>query len=446
MGKPKSYVLNIDAQWGDGKTFFLEGLRAQLSEEGYPVAYVDAWADDHADDPMIAVVGAIDRVLAPLVSSNQKLKKNLERVKESASKITRTVAVGLVKQVSRKLIGDATEAVVEELGELKGVLVDASEGVAKETDNAIDVFFEQRDEIKTFRETLSSILASLKGMTSQKLPLFVLIDELDRCRPPYAISMLERVKHLFELDEVVFVVATDSEQLRHAICSVYGDRFASGRYLSRFFDRTFKFRTPTHQTFLESMFGRYKFTADTLSSPPDNDHVQFFTKVVSEYGVALRDIEQCFDMLRSIVTVWPWRARVELAVLLPLIVFWQQKKEEYLNVFTDQNIRRDLANDYNQSRQPILFLGRDGVGATQKSSSDVTNLLLGLVADSDRTFEEHMNSSSMGDPQNRWRRALFNHELSVTLEVDGTGHRSQSNLRHYPELVRSAGRMKNSET
>jgi hypothetical protein len=45
---------------------------------------------------------------------------------------------------------------------------------------------------------------------SQKLPLFVLIDELDRCRPPFAIALLDRIKHLFDIDEPVFVFAADT--------------------------------------------------------------------------------------------------------------------------------------------------------------------------------------------------------------------------------------------
>jgi len=443
MGKSKSYVLNIDAQWGDGKTFFLKGLEAQLSEDGYPVAYVNAWADDHAEDPMIAVVSAIDGAISPLLSSNKKLRTDWGKVRKSASNIARSVGKGLAKQGAKLLIGASVELVEQEIIEIKDELSDATETLTSATGDAIDGFFEERDEISTFRETLTSILEALSRRKSQKLPLFVLIDELDRCRPPYAIAMLERVKHLFDIDEVVFVIATDSEQLQHAIRSVYGAGFASERYLARFFDRTFRFRAPTHLAFLTVLFEQYKLPLDLLSSPPDDDHVQFFAKVASEYGLALRDIEQCFDMLRSIVTVWRWRTQVELAVLLPLIVYWQQKRENYLNVFSDEAVRRDLANDYHHSRQPILFLRHDRMGATQKSSCDVTNLFLKLVADTSRTFEQNEETSSSGDPQISWRRRVFRAELNATLQEDGVGYESKSILRYYPELVRSVGRLEN---
>lgn len=64
--------------------------------------------------------------------------------------------------------------------------------------------------------------------------VFILIDELDRCRPSYAIEMLETIKHFFELKNYVFVVATDTEQLSHSVKAVYGDFFDGKEYLSRF--------------------------------------------------------------------------------------------------------------------------------------------------------------------------------------------------------------------
>jgi Cdc6-like AAA superfamily ATPase len=57
-GKP-TYVLNIDAAWGQGKTFFLDKLRETLQVQGYMVATVNAWKDDHAEDAFIAVMSAI---------------------------------------------------------------------------------------------------------------------------------------------------------------------------------------------------------------------------------------------------------------------------------------------------------------------------------------------------------------------------------------------------
>jgi len=57
--------------------------------------------------------------------------------------------------------------------------------------------------------------------------MFILIDELDRCRPTYAIELLENIKHLFDIEGLYFIIATDSTQLSYSINAVYGNKFAS---------------------------------------------------------------------------------------------------------------------------------------------------------------------------------------------------------------------------
>jgi hypothetical protein len=63
LGKTASYVLNIDGEWGSGKSFFLSRLAQQLKAEGYLVAQVNAWRDDHSDDPLVAMMAEIDKVV-----------------------------------------------------------------------------------------------------------------------------------------------------------------------------------------------------------------------------------------------------------------------------------------------------------------------------------------------------------------------------------------------
>jgi hypothetical protein len=84
-------------------------------------------------------------------------------------------------------------------------------------------------------------------------PMFVFIDELDRCRPTYAIELLETVKHLFDIPGLIFVIATDTEQLQHSIKAVYGEGFDSNKYLYRFFDRTFTLKQPDLEKFIKSL-------------------------------------------------------------------------------------------------------------------------------------------------------------------------------------------------
>lgn len=62
------------------------------------------------------------------------------------------------------------------------------------------------------------------------------MDELDRCRPSFAVEMLERIKHYFEDDRIIVVVSVNKDQLIHTIGNYYGQGFDATRYLNKFFD------------------------------------------------------------------------------------------------------------------------------------------------------------------------------------------------------------------
>jgi hypothetical protein len=107
----KSYVLNLDAGWGHGKTFFLTRLKRHLEAEGYLAVYVNAWEDDHAEDPMIAVMAAIDEVLAPRLKKKGALRKSWDVAKRSGLEIATTAGIFGTKKLLSKLIGEGVEAV-----------------------------------------------------------------------------------------------------------------------------------------------------------------------------------------------------------------------------------------------------------------------------------------------------------------------------------------------
>ena len=72
----------------------------------------------------------------------------------------------------------------------------------------------------------------------------VMINELDRCRPSYAVELLEVAKHLFSADRIVFVLAVNCDQLAHSVTALYGNDFDAEGYLRRFFDVDFQLPEP----------------------------------------------------------------------------------------------------------------------------------------------------------------------------------------------------------
>jgi hypothetical protein len=86
-----------------------------------------------------------------------------------------------------------------------------------------------------------------------KKPLVIFIDELDRCRPNFAIEVLEKAKHLFNVDNIIFVLATDKTQLGHSIRAVYGQGLDVNEYLRRFIDFDYLLPSPVRSDFIVSL-------------------------------------------------------------------------------------------------------------------------------------------------------------------------------------------------
>ena len=183
------------------------------------VAYVNAWRDDHADDPLLSVMSAIEGAVSGRWAVTSK--KPLNKFTRIGGQVAAAAAKGLVKQTITRYAGEDT---LKELSELIGsagadVAKSAGEEAAKKIGEIYDsegkLLLEKfrlgQKTILEFKKQMAELVASFKP--EYKKPLFVLVDELDRCRPPYAVALLERVKHLFDVDDVVFIMATDTEQL-----------------------------------------------------------------------------------------------------------------------------------------------------------------------------------------------------------------------------------------
>jgi len=256
-----SYVLNIDAQWGHGKTFFLSRLRKHLICENHLVAYVNAWEDDHADDPLIAVISEIDKVMVPYIKSRPKLVKAWEAIRTNGLEIATTTVKQGAGSILKRYLGEGINEIKDivsndlenpqlettegksdpssENGAIEGVVNTSVDKLLNSiTEACLSRFRSTKNSIVRFRDQLGALLNEIEKKGDKVTPLFVLVDELDRCRPTYSIELLERIKHLFDVDNVVFIVATDSTKLQHSIKAVYGLGFEANRYLTRFFDRT----------------------------------------------------------------------------------------------------------------------------------------------------------------------------------------------------------------
>lgn len=248
----RGFVLNIDAEWGSGKSYFMSRLQQHLAKNGHLVAFVDAWRDDFANDPLVAVLHAV-RVAFETESTSDAVRTQFNNLAKKGLKIAGLVGAGFLRRQAFRLIGDtvneifdvddvmtikgkepASKRQIEQDDDVAGVIEAAFDSVGKVGQAEESSFRHTKAIIEEFVQSLRTLATTVEKDRELTAPIFILIDEVDRCRPTYAIELLERVKHIFEAAGVIFIIATDTEQLSHSVKSVYGEGFDGRKYLQRF--------------------------------------------------------------------------------------------------------------------------------------------------------------------------------------------------------------------
>lgn len=325
----RSLVLSVDADYGIGKTFFLKGLQ-ELAAEDHPVAYIDAWADDIFDDPTTALAAVLKKAIQPLIQTDETVKEKWAKYAQAAGKVVLLGSKGLAVRSAQFLLtreavdGISTAFQLEEendISNLSDVVKDAVEDIKDGIDdglrsiNANKVISSRISEFEAGVAALNDMRKALRALVQavdgkqKRAPVYIIIDELDRCRPSYAIKLLEEIKHLFSVSEVVFVLGMNARQLGHAVSGLYGEKFEGGAYLSRFVDRNIKLPFPSLQQLAQSLQDRVdpdsKIKMPLVAKQEGNlNHpYEFVSEVLTFYKIAPRDVFKFYDRLQTSLAV-----------------------------------------------------------------------------------------------------------------------------------------------
>ena len=209
-------VVALDGRWGTGKTYFLK--RWVGEHQNATTIYFDAFAHDYISDPLPALVS----VLADRTPVDDKDKLN--KLKKAAFQLTR---FGLRAGLAAATYG-ATEV-------MSGPGDAVAKTLSSEADSAFQKYWarekDRRDAMEDFKEAIKAI--ARPADVGHNGVVFV-IDELDRCRPDYALEVLEVIKHLFTVPHLHFVLGVNLTALEDMVRSKYGPTIEAHRYLGKF--------------------------------------------------------------------------------------------------------------------------------------------------------------------------------------------------------------------
>lgn len=293
----------VNGAWGTGKTVFLKcwaGHHTQHSAHNPTVVYFDAFEHDYQNDPLIALTAAISERLDGDKEKPTAAQNALKKMKSAAPAMLRTgiktvmiatgagIGTGLVDYV----IPNPEETVLDEAAQA------GTEALAQSIADGADSFWReqkaQKAAMKTFRDGLTALTEPGEdGKPSKRL--IIVIDELDRCRPDYALSMLETLKHVFALPGVQFVLGVNMDALANSVRARYGAGYDAALYLQKFVHLEMRLRNV--QSDYDSAYGDYfKHLIKRKMKIQDTHYIAFAEDLVRhckhDAGLTLRGLQK----------------------------------------------------------------------------------------------------------------------------------------------------------
>lgn len=227
-----NFTIFINGDWGTGKTFFVKQIYTLLT---YYNQYINTEVEE--------LKPQIERILKSNEFKDLKLAKNFVPIyynawsNDSHMDPINSIIFNIIKEhnILKDYKKESTD-VIDKIASVLDVFNIWSNGSIKEL---VDTF-KRKDiipEITTMenlKDTLNILLDKLLVEHGDKLVVFV--DELDRCNPIYAIKLLERIKHFFDHENIIFIFSVNIKELTNTISNYYGQDFDSHRYLNKFCD------------------------------------------------------------------------------------------------------------------------------------------------------------------------------------------------------------------
>ena len=276
------FSMALNGSWGSGKSTFIRMWQQYLKNKDFVTAYINAWETDFIENPMAVILGEIS-------SLNQQDKKKFKKLINSLPK---SLLLGIKGFASAHIGKEPIKYLFRK---------------HESYDNDIDICNDQTAALKEFRSELQEYVTTL----CRNKPLILFIDELDRCRPDYAVEFLERMKHFFSVDNIIFIISVDKKHLAESIKGHYGsENIDTDEYLRRFFDVEYDLPYP------ETMdFCRYLYEKENLDGINKNIRKGYLLDIilmlVYTEDITLRQIERYFGQLKLCfacykeLVIWP---------------------------------------------------------------------------------------------------------------------------------------------
>lgn len=447
------FVLNLNATWGHGKTFLLKKWSEDLEASNYPVLMFDAWKNDYTREPLVGFISELNESLNEWANYVTPIKNHVDQLLASSKKLIN--------------IGGIVQHVVNAGIEVK---TGVNPGLSKKSDtyavSVLKVHKSMKNAIEDFKMSLTNLIEAIEleqkedqGRPKEKqlgikLPLYIFVDELDRCRPTYAIELLENIKHLFGIRGVFFVIATNKEQLSHSIQAVYGDSFDASGYLGRFFDQEYTLPDPDNLRYARYLINDRYQIKELLDSADEsnryiysplaglkikyNPYIDLFALYSDAFQLSLRSQGQVVHRLKAILLT-----NKDKIIFLDFLIFLLMLHKKDWNTFLKVTSEQEVGAEYNLfvkalknlfNGKLILTLARTDIPGISGNKEEKT------LNEQMFFYFTYLNKDKNEIVKNLSQTKRFYYELATLQDISMHTQKFASFSR-YPELVRQVGQL-----
>lgn len=333
----------IDAPWGMGKSFFSKALKEKIEKENeyrgevgrkeIKFININAWETDYFSDPMKSIIGELNTHKLLNSETQRVIEKIMENIFKAGGKF-------LLNFFLKKF-----QISADDWEDLKSILNGVSTSELKDYKN-------YKELVDKFKECLS-LEKDLK---------VIVIDELDRCKPTYAIELLETIKHFFGVKNIIFVFLVNKKQLQSIVSTSYLQDDECSEYFEKFFDIQFNLPELEYEDFIQIEYDKYnqieiygvngqntsngKLISDDTVRIYESIFLDAFSSNCDSSFVSPRNFIKSFKKFRILLTSLEKWEKGSYPLMIVLILYFI--KEEFFNKIKNDGKNVENKNDNNR--------------------------------------------------------------------------------------------------
>ncbi|MCG7490912.1 KAP family NTPase [Vibrio sp. Of14-4] len=396
----ENLVFALDSNWGAGKSTFIKMWHSYNNTHSprLKTIYFDAFENDYQHDPFLALASEVYDIF------EEEDEVNKQKFKDKASNVCKAFGRGLIK----------TGVKVATAGAIDGSTFDVAERelstlVSDQMDSIIaDKFESSKVDKKALKEFRTYLKKIVEEQTDNNNLVFI-IDELDRCRPDFALEILEKIKHLFSVPGLTFILVMNREQLQESVKSRYGNGINASLYLQKFINVWLSLpkseSTNNHDSVTFLNHAIEKLGSNLLHH--NQTTIRMFSTLICRNSISFREIERMLTYIAVMENTQTsgstWEANEQLVIACVC----------YLKVSDSMLLKRIL----NKSVSPTDVANSIKVSPTDhdRASQALANVIAGCLCSEDELEAMLANKEVQPDSWGNFNQDMFSN-ICTTLD------------------------------